>query len=88
MNEQSNGQGLGRERFVVELFGNNANGRKMIAWGAEDSWSLRGAASRAAGRPGLAAPRLAEGVRKPYFQPRRAAFCRRAIQPAPRGHLP
>ena len=33
MNEQSNGQGLGRERFVVELFGNDANGRKMIAWG-------------------------------------------------------
>ena len=33
MNERTNGQGRAATRFVVELFGSNANGRKMIAWG-------------------------------------------------------
>ena len=33
MNEIINGQGRGGARFVVELFGNEPNGRRMIAWG-------------------------------------------------------
>ena len=33
MNEQPGGQERGGARFVVELFGSDANGRKMIAWG-------------------------------------------------------
>ena len=33
MNERPDGQERGGARFVVELFGSNANGRKMIAWG-------------------------------------------------------
>ena len=32
-NERMDGQGNGGARFVVELFGSDANGRKMIAWG-------------------------------------------------------
>ena len=33
MNEQPDARGNGGARFVVELFGSDANGRKMIAWG-------------------------------------------------------
>ena len=33
MNEQSGGQERGGAQFVVELFGSDPNGRKMIAWG-------------------------------------------------------
>ena len=33
MNERSDGQERGGARLVVELFGSDANGRKMIAWG-------------------------------------------------------
>jgi len=33
MNEQPDGQERGGARFVVELFGGDPNGRKMIAWG-------------------------------------------------------
>ena len=32
-NELFRGQERGGARFVVELFGSDANGRKMIAWG-------------------------------------------------------
>lgn len=33
MNELPGGQERGGARFVVELFGSEANGRKRIAWG-------------------------------------------------------
>ena len=33
MNERTNGQGRCGARFVVELFGSEPNGRRMIAWG-------------------------------------------------------
>ena len=33
MNERPGEQGKSGARFVVELFGSDANGRKMIAWG-------------------------------------------------------
>ena len=33
MNERPDGQERGVARFVVELFGSDPNGRKMIAWG-------------------------------------------------------
>ncbi len=33
MNERPNGPERGRLRLVVELFGSDSNGRKMIAWG-------------------------------------------------------
>ena len=33
MDERSAGQKRGGARLVVELFGSDANGRKMIAWG-------------------------------------------------------
>ena len=33
VNEQPGEQERGGARFVVELFGSDANGRKMIAWG-------------------------------------------------------
>ena len=33
MNERSDERKRGRARLVVELFGSDANGRKMIAWG-------------------------------------------------------
>ena len=33
MNERPNGQDRGGVRLVVDLFGSDPNGRKMIAWG-------------------------------------------------------
>ena len=33
MDEQPGGQERGGAQFVVELFGSDPNGRKMIAWG-------------------------------------------------------
>lgn len=42
MNELPDGKRKSGARFVVELFGGDPNGRKMIAWGQRFRRGLRG----------------------------------------------
>lgn len=71
MDERPDGQKRGGSRLVVELFGSDANGRKMIEWGRRIGCRARGPSGarlrRAAGRPGLAAPRLAKKMGKRFL---------------------
>ncbi|MBQ3808666.1 MAG: hypothetical protein II840_12000 [Kiritimatiellae bacterium] len=88
MNKGPDGQERGGARLVVELFGSDANGRKMIAWGRRIGCRDAGSAPiRGGAQPRLRmveSRRCAARRRRLKASLSSAAAGRRAIQSAPR----